>query len=93
MESGYNWSATRQDGTLGQLSNDGPEPYPSTPEGQKDFLLELYAGIKNVNGGRCIGNLYWDSMNIITNSQVSNTAMFDFSGKALPALDAAQFNN
>jgi arabinogalactan endo-1,4-beta-galactosidase len=93
MESGYNWNPTRQDGTLGQLTNDGPETYPSTPEGQKDFLLELYAGIKNVNGGRCIGDLYWDPMNIITDSQVSNTAMFDFSGNALPALDAAQFNN
>jgi arabinogalactan endo-1,4-beta-galactosidase len=93
MESGYNWNPTRQNGTLGQLTDDGPEPYPSTRQGQKDFLLDLYAGIKNVNGGRCIGNLYWDPTNIITNSQVSNTAMFDFSGKALPALDAAQFNN
>jgi len=93
MESGYNWNPTRQNGTLGQLTDDGPEPYPSTPEGQKNFLLDLYAGIKNVNGGRCIGNLYWDPTNIIPNSQVSNTAMFDFSGKALPALDAAQFNN
>jgi len=93
MESGYNWNPTRQNGTLGQLTNNGPEPYPSTPEGQKDFLLELYAGIKQVNGGKCLGDLYWDPMNIITNSQVSNTAMFGFDGTALPALDAAQYNN
>jgi len=93
MESGYNWNPTRQNGTLGQLTNNGPEPYPSTPEGQKDFLLELYAGIKQVNAGKCLGDLYWDPMNIITNSQVSNTAMFDFGGTALPALDAAQYNN
>jgi len=93
METGYNWNPTRQDGTLGQLTNNGPAPYPSTPAGQKDFLLELSAAIKRVNGGKCIGSLYWDPMNIIENSQVSNTAMFDFGGKALPALDAYQFND
>ncbi len=93
MESGYNWNPTRQDGTLGQLTNNGPEPYPSTPEGQKDFLLDLYAGIKSVNAGKCLGDLYWDPMNIIQNSQVSNTALFGFDGTALPAFDAAQFNN
>jgi arabinogalactan endo-1,4-beta-galactosidase len=32
-------------------------------------------------------------VNIILNSQVSNTAMFDFDGNALPGLDAAEFNN
>jgi len=93
METGYNWNPTREDGTLGQLTNNGPEPYPSTPQGQKDFLLELSAGIKRVTAGKCLGSLYWDPMNIIENSQVSNTAMFDFSGRALPALDAYQFNN
>jgi len=93
METGYNWNPTRKDGTLGQLTNNGPAPYPSTRQGQKDFLLELSAAIKRVQRGKCIGALYWDPMNIIDNSQVSNTAMFDFDGKALPALDAYQFNN
>ena len=93
METGYNWNPTRKDGTLGQLTNNGPSPYPSTPQGQKDFLLELSAAIKRVNAGKCLGSLYWDPLNIIENSQVSNTAMFDFGGKALPALDAYQFNN
>lgn len=93
MESGYNWNPTREDGTLGQLTNNGPEPYPSTPEGQKDFLLELYAGIKSVKGGQCLGDLYWDPVNIIRNSQVSNTALFGFDGTALPAFDATQFND
>jgi|GEM_PF-600679 len=93
METGYNWNPTRQDGTLGQLTNNGPAPYPSTPQGQKDFMLELSAAIKRVQDGKCIGSLYWDPMNIIKNSQVSNTTMFDFDGKALPALDAYEFNN
>jgi arabinogalactan endo-1,4-beta-galactosidase len=93
METGYNWNATRQNGTLGQLRDNGPELYPSTPQGQKDFLLSLYAGIKRVSGGKCLGALYWDPVNIIQNSQVSNTALFDFGGKALPGLDASEFNN
>jgi len=93
METGYNWNPTRKNGTLGQLTNNGPAPYPSSPQGQKDFLLELSAAIKRVQAGKSIGSLYWDPANIIENSQVSNTAMFDFDGKALPALDAYQFNN
>jgi arabinogalactan endo-1,4-beta-galactosidase len=93
METGYNWNPTRQDGTAGQLTDNGPEPYPSTPQGQKDFLLDLFAGIKLVNSGKCLGDLYWDPVNIIKNSQVSNTAMFDFDGKALIALDAYQYND
>jgi arabinogalactan endo-1,4-beta-galactosidase len=93
METGYNWNATRENGTLGQLTNNGPETYASTAQGQKDFLLDLSSAIKRVNGGKCIGSLYWDPMNIIRNSQVSNTAMFDFNGNALPALDAYRFNN
>ncbi len=93
METGYDWNPTLQNGSPGQLTDNGPEPYPSRPQGQKDFLLDLFAGIKNVNNGQCLGDLYWDPVNIIKNSQVSNTTMFDFSGKALIALDAYQFNN
>lgn len=93
METGYNWNPTRQNGTLGQLRDNGPELYPSTPQGQKDFLLSLYAGIKRVAAGKCLGALYWDPVNIIQNSQVSNTAMFDFDGNALPGLDASELNN
>jgi len=104
MESGYNWNPTLPSGYAGQLSNNGPYQgiYPSSPQGQKDFLLELHSEIKKVKNGRVIGNLYWDPVMIAVPgvgwelgapNVVSNTTLFDFSGKALPALDAFKYNN
>lgn len=63
MESGYNWNEKRGDGYEGQLENSGyyQEIYGETKEGQKAFLTELFAKLKSgVNGGRCLGVLYWD---------------------------------
>ena len=34
--------------------------YGETQSGQRAFLTELYAKLKQVLGGRCIGDLYWD---------------------------------
>jgi arabinogalactan endo-1,4-beta-galactosidase len=104
MESGYNWNPTLPDGKNGQLSNNGPyDPiYPSSPEGQKDFLYECFSGLKNVNKGHIIGVLYWDPVMIEVpgvgwelggDNVVSNTTLFDFEGNALPALRAFRFNN
>lgn len=104
MESGYNWNPTKPDGWPGQLSNNGPYDgiYPSSPQGQKDFLLELHSEIKKVKNGRIIGNLYWDPIMIAVPgvgwelgapNVVSNTTLFDFSGNALPVLDAFKYNN
>lgn len=109
METGFNFSPTKPDGYPGQLSDNGPyeDIYPSSPEGQRDFLCELYSGLKNVKDGRCIGDLYWDPVMISCDgvgwaikeekdtadtNVVSNTTLFDFDGNALPALDAMRDN-
>ena len=104
METGYNWNATLPSGAAGQLSNNGPYQtiYPSSPEGQRNFMYELFNGIKQANGGRVIGDIYWDPVMIAVPgvgweagapNVVSNTTLFDFTGHALPSLNAFKFNN
>ena len=69
METGYNWTLNKKNGYGGQLTptEDDPknaegyeEKYPYTPEGQRDFLKDLFAALRSVDGGRCVGALYWD---------------------------------
>ncbi|MGH7979863.1 MAG: glycosyl hydrolase 53 family protein, partial [Limisphaerales bacterium] len=91
METGYNWSTNTCNGYPGQLANDGPEPFPSTPLGQKEFMLNCFNAIKLVNGGECLGDLYWDPVFICAPGEgwelgqpniVDNTTLFDFQGHA-----------
>jgi arabinogalactan endo-1,4-beta-galactosidase len=102
METGYNWASNRCDGYTGQLANNGPELFPSTPLGQKEFMLNCLNAIKMVNQGQCLGDLYWDPIFICVPGEgwqlgqpnvVDNTTLFDFTGHALPALDAFNYNN
>lgn len=62
METGYNWNPLKADGWPGQLQNSGyyQDIYGESQNGQRAFLTELYAKLKTVLGGRCIGDLYWD---------------------------------
>ncbi|MDO5398922.1 MAG: glycosyl hydrolase 53 family protein [bacterium] len=62
METGYNWNPLKADGYPGQLQNSGyyQDIYGESENGQRAFLTELYAKLKTVLGGRCIGDLYWD---------------------------------
>lgn len=103
METGYNFNATRADGWPGQLTDNGPYStvYPSTPEGQKNFLLELFNEIKGIENGVVMGAIYWDPVMIEVPgvgwelnapNVVSNTTLFDFSGNALPSLKAFKYN-
>jgi arabinogalactan endo-1,4-beta-galactosidase len=102
METGYNWSTNACDGYPGQLSNNGPELCPSTPQGQKNFLLKCFNDLKLVTNGHCLGDLYWDPIFICVPGEgwqlgarnvVDNTTLFNFTGHALPALDALSGNN
>ena len=104
METGYNWNPTLPSGAPGQLSDNGPYQtiYPSTPEGQRDFLLELFNGIKTADDGKVIGDLYWDPVMIAVPgvgwqlnapNVVANTTLFDFDGNALVSLNTFKYNN
>jgi len=108
METGYNWNPTLPNGTIGQLNDNGPYPADtSSPQGQKEFMINLFNGLKSVDNGRVIGDLYWDPIMIAVPgvgwaikeiddqpdlNVVSNTTLFDFDGKALPAHDAYKQN-
>ncbi len=69
METGYNWTENKKNGFGGQLTPtdedqknpDGyTEKYPFTTDGHKGFTADLINGLKGVDGGRCVGLLYWD---------------------------------
>ncbi len=64
METGYNFNPTKPDGWTGQLTDNGPyeEIYPSSPDGHKEFMADLFNGLKSAP--RCIGDLYWDPIMI-----------------------------
>jgi arabinogalactan endo-1,4-beta-galactosidase len=94
VETAYPWteSSTRhQEGVL----NDGRKAtlpgFPVSPEGQARFLLRLKSIIADVPGGHGKGLLYWAPTWISAPGQktpYANLATFDYSGAALPAVDA-----
>ncbi len=101
METGYAWNPTLPDGSRGQIQHN--RPYDDmTREGQKKFLLSLSSAIKNTAGGRVLGYVYWDPVFIETpvktgwivgeKNCVSNSTLFDFSGRALESFDAYRYN-
>lgn len=102
METGYDWNTNTCGGVPGQLANNGPETFPSTPPGQKEFLLNWFNAVKMVSGGHCLGDLYWDPIFICVPGEgweqgqsnvVGNSTVFDFTGHVLPSLDAFYYNN
>ncbi|KFI52584.1 glycoside hydrolase family 53 protein [Bifidobacterium biavatii] len=110
METGFNWTGNNGAGYPGQLTNNGPYggPETSSPELQRDFLIDLFNELRGVPDGMAIGDLYWDPVMIYANGNVhwsyresddmpggnvvDNTALFDFDGRALPAFDAYRYN-
>ncbi len=104
METGYKWNPTTFSGSNGQLADNGPynSIYPSSPLGQKNYMLELFNEIKKVKNGRVLGCLYWDPIFIAVpgvgwelgaDNPISNTTLFGFSGQRLEILDAFKYNN
>ena len=67
--------------------------YPASPEGQKQFVNRIRSIVENTPGG--IGFLYWGGELVSTQGPEStqgstweNQAVFDFTNKELPVLDA-----
>lgn len=72
--------------------------YPLTPEGQRDMLRDVMSVVRAVDDGRGLGVFYWDATwtavegngwdntDPTTGNAWENQALFDFDGKALPAL-------
>ncbi|MDT0268689.1 glycosyl hydrolase 53 family protein [Streptomyces sp. DSM 44915] len=97
METGINWNPLTHEGVEGQLTDNGGVSYPETPQGQHDFLVDLFGQLGQVGDGAVRGAIYWDPVMIPADgvgwevgqpNVVSNTTLFDFDGRALPALRA-----
>lgn len=102
METAINW------GTPGQLANNGAYEgiFPYTPEGQRDYVLDMINTVKSVKDGRCVGSLYWDPILVkqegigwalygegqARDNVVETTTFFDYDHKVLPVLDVYKFN-
>ena len=68
--------------------------WPQTREGQKQFLRDLIATVREAPGGRGLGVLWWYPESIPVQGlhiwHGGATAMFDGTGNALPVLDAME---
>ena len=85
-ESGYPWAPAAG---ADNMTDGGPEPYPLTPKGQLDFLIDEISAIESADEGQVIGFSYWDATWIPapgTFDNVDNYVLFDRGGNALPAL-------
>jgi arabinogalactan endo-1,4-beta-galactosidase len=93
METAYPWTMENADNYANIF---GPsslvQGYPATPEGQKNYLIELTQQVIT-GGGK--GIFYWEPAWITSNlkdkwgtgSSWENNAFFDFNGNALPAFE------
>jgi arabinogalactan endo-1,4-beta-galactosidase len=76
VETGYNWKPIPE-------TSDRPQPFPITPEGQRDFLDELTRIVMDVPGGRGKGVFWWEPAAL---HNIGMRSLFDDDGKSLPAL-------
>jgi len=110
METAFNFTANTGSGRVGQLTNNGPygDKESSTPELQRDFMIEFLNEIQGVENGMCVGSVYWDPIMIYANGKtgwayfeetdqadinvIDNTTLFDFQGRALPVLNTYKYH-
>lgn len=107
METGFNYAKLLPDGQIGQLHHNGPYGADTSEEMQREFMIELFNGLKSVRDGRCIGDLYWDPIMIeqegvgwayfeetdeVDLNAISNATLFDFDHELLPVMDAYRYN-
>lgn len=94
VEAAYPW--TLGDGRAEEhlLAGDAITPdYPATPEGQRQFLLDLTRAVCAAGGS---GVIYWEPAWISTPQAPSiweNATLFDYEGAAHAGIDFLQFTN
>jgi arabinogalactan endo-1,4-beta-galactosidase len=94
LEMGFPWSRVRESGypTLiasNRLNPQGTETFGVSPEGQERYLRSFFQQMHEVRG--FLGAIYWDPIWIDKPqlpSNVGDTALFDWSARPLPALNA-----
>jgi arabinogalactan endo-1,4-beta-galactosidase len=99
VETAYAFTEQDNDGFANIANDELKVPqYLYTPEGQRDMLRNVISVVRAVDNGRGIGVFYWDATwiavegngwdntNPAEGNAWENQALFDFEGKALPAL-------
>jgi arabinogalactan endo-1,4-beta-galactosidase len=100
FETGVPWTQDYADEYPNFITDYGNLNYPTSPEGQRDYLLDLAATVYS-NGG--LGIIYWEPGWISSGmcdkwgqgSSYENAGFFDFNNgnRALPAFDVFSFCN
>lgn len=94
LEVGFPWSLTRPSGYPTLIASNGLNPqgletFGVNPAGQERYMRSLFQQLHEVPG--FVGAIYWDPIWIDTPalpSNVGDTALFDWEGRPLSALDA-----
>jgi arabinogalactan endo-1,4-beta-galactosidase len=76
VETAYDWRT-------GENFKGKAEPYPQTPEGQRDFLAALDRVVREAPGGKMRGIFWWEPM---AGGAIARRALFDDQHNALPAI-------
>jgi arabinogalactan endo-1,4-beta-galactosidase len=76
VETAYDWRS-------GEDFKGKPEPFPQTPEGQRDFLAALNRVVREAPGGKLRGIFWWEPM---ASGGIAKRALFDDQHNALPAI-------
>jgi arabinogalactan endo-1,4-beta-galactosidase len=93
VEAAYPWTLDEGRAESHLLAADAVTPdYPATPEGQRQFLLDLTQAVCSAGGS---GVIYWEPAWISTPQAPSiweNATLFDYDGAAHAGIDFLQFN-
>jgi len=76
VETGYNWRPIPE-------TSDRPQPFPTTPEGQREFLDEVTRIVMEVPEGRGKGVFWWEPAG---SRNIDMRSFFDEEGNSLPVL-------
>jgi arabinogalactan endo-1,4-beta-galactosidase len=76
VETGYNWKPI-------PATSDRPQPFPTTPAGQRDFLDEVTRIVMEVPGGHGKGVFWWEPA---ASRNIDMRSFFDDDGNSLPVL-------
>jgi arabinogalactan endo-1,4-beta-galactosidase len=80
VETAYHWRTNHE-------TADRSEPFPETPEGQRDFLDAVAGVVMNTPGGLGKGVFWWEPA-VGGHSGLVSRSFFDEDGNSLPVLDA-----
>lgn len=93
VETAYPWTLEGNDGASNLLGEDSlVDGYPATPGGQRRFLSDLQAAVRDGGG---LGIVYWEPAWVSTScrtrwgegSHWENAALFDFDNRLLPGAE------